>query len=751
MSLDDTTSGGNSVSSTRHVAVGRIRTVELREVLLPDVLHLAAEPAELLVNPFLAFAVALFLLDLVRVVHVPSPAVEALHRLHDLHVKLHVVRLLLADHDRVVQVEVNQRLDLLLRGLEKRKLDVGVDDVHLLVRLGADVPQTVRVRLERPRLAPSSSSERRQHPQADEAVHAAVGQHEPLLSHERRAFGFFRLALRHRPLQRAHLLDDVVGMLRVAAAVRNLAEEGQVRELHVRRVRAVRRDRPRRGGRVEVDPHERPTAILRHAHALHGHDVERDEPAVDRKQHGLVVAVDREHRVRASRHGDVSHGLVGDEISRRAAFAARRHRVLRADEARVRLLVLLVRERGLLPSARVLVRGAAFLASGLRVHDDAAFFHARGFGLLFVRRRRLLLLLLRGVVDLVRDVLQRLRRRFRHHVRGGAVLRDRRGVRDEYRVRRGLAALLRVRVREAVERDLDVVALPGFNLLRRAARLRPERHGALAELQPDRGPDRLPELRRELLAHAVRVRGDQRRLRRVVRRREVRAVHERLQRGFLRGERRRVHVLHRLRRVDHQRPRDVRAVLHHARAEGDGHHAVVELLIAALRAQLELVFAARLQDRRVADVHVLRLDVFHPELRRLEDDVLALLRELRVRDLRLVVHDALDGNHAPTHRFRRERRGFLHRRRLGGVAHAHRVREPGGHLDDLHALLLQSRVRVRHERALLRLLRHRADDQASLRDEIHDLVHLRLPVLALGLDVHDHGDVRVREHLLRDG
>ena len=106
------TSGGNSVSSTRHVVAGRMRTVDLNgtpsnavvvgrvelgaawKILFPDVLHLAAEPAEFLVNALLALAVVLFL-DLVGVVHVATAAVQALHRLHDLHVELHVLCLFL--------------------------------------------------------------------------------------------------------------------------------------------------------------------------------------------------------------------------------------------------------------------------------------------------------------------------------------------------------------------------------------------------------------------------------------------------------------------------------------------------------------------------------------------------------------------------------------------------------------------------------------------------------------------------------
>ena len=58
---------------------------------------------------------ALLLLELVGVVAGAARLVEGVARLHDLDVELDVLGLLLADHDRVVQVEVDDHEDLLLR------------------------------------------------------------------------------------------------------------------------------------------------------------------------------------------------------------------------------------------------------------------------------------------------------------------------------------------------------------------------------------------------------------------------------------------------------------------------------------------------------------------------------------------------------------------------------------------------------------------------------------------------------------
>ena len=156
--------------------------VEVREILLPNVLHSLGEVAKLLLDLLLTLALALLVLDLIRVVHVTTTAVQVLHRLHHLLIELDVLRLLLTDHDRILQVEMNQRLNLLLGRLEEGEANVFVHDIDLFVHLGADVSQTVRVRLESARLATAATAECRQHPQACQAVHAPRGEHKSLLT-----------------------------------------------------------------------------------------------------------------------------------------------------------------------------------------------------------------------------------------------------------------------------------------------------------------------------------------------------------------------------------------------------------------------------------------------------------------------------------------------------------------------------------------------------------------------------------------
>ena len=99
------------MSSTKHDVVGKIRAVvlcatpwkasswygesnsKLRcEILLPNVLHSLGEVAKLFLDLLLTLALALLVLDLIRVVHVTTTAVQVLHRLHHLLIELDVLR-----------------------------------------------------------------------------------------------------------------------------------------------------------------------------------------------------------------------------------------------------------------------------------------------------------------------------------------------------------------------------------------------------------------------------------------------------------------------------------------------------------------------------------------------------------------------------------------------------------------------------------------------------------------------------------
>ena len=63
-------------------------------------------------------------MDLIRVIHAASPIVYFFNTVHDLRIALHILRLLLRDHDGVDQMEVHQANHFILRWLIKCMLDV---------------------------------------------------------------------------------------------------------------------------------------------------------------------------------------------------------------------------------------------------------------------------------------------------------------------------------------------------------------------------------------------------------------------------------------------------------------------------------------------------------------------------------------------------------------------------------------------------------------------------------------------------
>ena len=164
-----------------------------------------------------------------------------MHSLHDFLVELHVLRLLFADHDWILQVEMNQSLNLLLGRLEERESDVIVHNVHLLVHFGAEISHTIRVRLQRARLATAATAERREHPQTRQAMHAARGENETLLANQIGALRALSFTLHDVTSQGLDLLHHVVGVTRVRAAKAHLLQKDGVRKSRRRRVLLYRR------------------------------------------------------------------------------------------------------------------------------------------------------------------------------------------------------------------------------------------------------------------------------------------------------------------------------------------------------------------------------------------------------------------------------------------------------------------------------------------------------------------------------
>mmetsp|Transcript_41899 Transcript_41899/g.82734 ORF Transcript_41899/g.82734 Transcript_41899/m.82734 type:complete len:538 (-) Transcript_41899:353-1966(-) len=148
-----------------HKAVGRRAELHHRPIRVPlerqGIEHLLClapvlgfdrlfnEDFKLFVDPSPQFSLPLLLFDFVRI-SVPSCAslieVVCLHSRLSEH--LNVVRLLLPNHDGILQMEVQDDDGFLLGLLEEQVFDVRVDDVHRLLRTGRVETETVRVGLE---------------------------------------------------------------------------------------------------------------------------------------------------------------------------------------------------------------------------------------------------------------------------------------------------------------------------------------------------------------------------------------------------------------------------------------------------------------------------------------------------------------------------------------------------------------------------------------------------------------------------
>mmetsp|Transcript_22337 Transcript_22337/g.55142 ORF Transcript_22337/g.55142 Transcript_22337/m.55142 type:complete len:464 (-) Transcript_22337:548-1939(-) len=419
--------------------------------------------------------------------------------------------------------------------------------------------------------------------------------------------------------------------------------------------------------------------VLRDSDGLNRRDVEGDQRAVDGQQHRLGVAIHAQYQVRDARHRHVGDGFVRHEVGGSAPLAAVHGGLLRADKALVRLAVFLVRQRCLLPSARVFVARTAHFGARLGIHHYAALCNGGRLGLFLLALGRLLLLPLLIIVDLIGHVLERLADALGEHFRGGAGAGHRDGVGDEDGPVAALGSFLGGLIHQTGERDLNVVTLPGAHLLRCAARLGPQHQRRLAQLEADGGPNGLPKFRGELLAFAARVCSDENGLGGVEGSGKVGAVDERRQRCLVRRQRCRVRLLHGLAGVNHERAANVRAVLLVARAECDDDDAVVHFLFCAAGGHLEFILATGLKYRRVADVHVLRLQILHPQSRGVQNLILTLLRQHGVRHLRLLVHNALHLLHRPRHGLGGEVCRFFEKRQLGVVLDGHGVGQAWAH------------------------------------------------------------------------
>mmetsp|Transcript_32037 Transcript_32037/g.77996 ORF Transcript_32037/g.77996 Transcript_32037/m.77996 type:complete len:229 (+) Transcript_32037:2432-3118(+) len=134
------------VSSEAKVTVRDIK-LELVIVLFCRHIDLFAKVPEGLVEALSKLTFTLFVVHLVGIVHISAAIVDGLTCFHDLCEELDVHVLLLPDHDRIFQVEMDQYHNLVLARLKDSVLDIVVHNVNDLAS-GRNETHTVCMSLE---------------------------------------------------------------------------------------------------------------------------------------------------------------------------------------------------------------------------------------------------------------------------------------------------------------------------------------------------------------------------------------------------------------------------------------------------------------------------------------------------------------------------------------------------------------------------------------------------------------------------
>mmetsp|Transcript_26525 Transcript_26525/g.71059 ORF Transcript_26525/g.71059 Transcript_26525/m.71059 type:complete len:307 (-) Transcript_26525:1785-2705(-) len=272
---------GRSVEG--ELAVGDVE-LEAEAVARGDGLDLVRELPKLVVQSLAHLTLTLLGLQLVRVVH-RRASVEGLARLHDLGEKLNVLRLLLAHHDRVLEVKVDDDHDLALARLEEGVLDVCIHDVHNVVGLGGREAKAVGVGVE---VADGlAAGQRWAHGEVGEARDPLVLHLDQLgLHHQVRLLRRLVLALARSLAQLLDQAELVRERGRVERAVGELLHEGEVLGLLVlldqRRHLFGRVLADRLARREKVDAEVGRAVRVGHGDVLDRRDVEWNGLAVDR-------------------------------------------------------------------------------------------------------------------------------------------------------------------------------------------------------------------------------------------------------------------------------------------------------------------------------------------------------------------------------------------------------------------------------------------------------------------------------------
>lgn len=133
-------------------------------ILLGHSVNFLAEILKSLVEALSKLTLLLLVVHLVGIVHAPTRIANCLARINHFREKLNVAVLFLSNHDRILQMKMDQHHDFALARLEDCVLDVIVHDINDLASVGYE-SQAVRVGL---KVALSLAS-------SDDGTHRQIG------------------------------------------------------------------------------------------------------------------------------------------------------------------------------------------------------------------------------------------------------------------------------------------------------------------------------------------------------------------------------------------------------------------------------------------------------------------------------------------------------------------------------------------------------------------------------------------------
>mmetsp|Transcript_61800 Transcript_61800/g.172750 ORF Transcript_61800/g.172750 Transcript_61800/m.172750 type:complete len:393 (-) Transcript_61800:1559-2737(-) len=257
-------------------------------VLLRYSVYLFAEILKSLVQSLSQLALTLFVVHLIRIVHASSAIVYGLTRIDDFGEELNVHVLLFANHNRVLEMEVDQDHDFIFTRLKDGVFDVVVHDIHNLASC-RDKSKTVGVSFKISlRLL---SGKYRPHCKIGQSRHSFILRTDKLfLCHKSRLFHFAEFSSTGSFPKLGDLTKGLNQVVPVQTSKGHFSNEGSIGGVFLDKFGHVRRGvlaNSHTGG-VKVDTQEGSVVGIGQHHIFDGTNVEGDRISKHRQQDTLI-------------------------------------------------------------------------------------------------------------------------------------------------------------------------------------------------------------------------------------------------------------------------------------------------------------------------------------------------------------------------------------------------------------------------------------------------------------------------------